>query len=88
MDFSIIVRIFKGVWRTKEIAMNLLTIDEAAAYLGGVKIATLRKWVHLRRIPYIKLAGGSLVRFRAEDLDSVIQSGLVSVRQGGREGKA
>ncbi len=52
----------------------------------GVSIATLRKWVHERRVPFIKLANGSLVRFRQRDLDRLILNGLVEPRQG-KEGR-
>jgi len=52
----------------------------------GVSIANLRKWVHERRVPFIKLANGSLVRFRQRDLDRLILNGLVEPRQG-KEGR-
>ena len=53
----------------------------------GVSIATLRKWVHERRVPFIKLANGSLVRFRQRDLDRLILNGPVEPRQGKEGGE-
>lgn len=34
----------------------------------GVSVSVCRQWVSQGRIPYHKLAGGSLVRFRREDI--------------------
>jgi excisionase family DNA binding protein len=57
---------------------NLLTIPEAADYLG-LKVSTLRAWTLRRRIPYVKL-GLRAVRIRLSDLEALIQAGMVPAR--------
>jgi excisionase family DNA binding protein len=47
----------------------LLTVDEVAARLR-VKPATIRKWVHMRMIPVVRL--GRAVRFSPHELTSWI----------------
>jgi excisionase family DNA binding protein len=42
----------------------------------GISPITARKWVHQKRVPYIKLAGGSLVRFRESDIEAWIEAQL------------
>jgi len=55
---------------------QLLTAPEAAAYLR-VKTTTIRAWTMRRKIPFIRLPRSRAVRFRRQDLDRVIQAGLV-----------
>jgi excisionase family DNA binding protein len=54
---------------------ELLTIREAAQRLG-LKEKTLRRWVGLRRIEYIK-AGERAVRISSAEIDRLIESGRV-----------
>ncbi len=56
---------------------ELLKADEAAARLG-LKPQTIRKWIHLRRIPVVRI--GRAVRIKAEDLRAAIQMGYTPVR--------
>ena len=55
---------------------DLLTTDEAAAYLG-VKPGTLEVWrcVKRHRIPYLKI--GRLVKYRRVDLDVWLKTCVV-----------
>jgi excisionase family DNA binding protein len=45
---------------------RLMTAQETADHLG-FKLATIRKWTHLKFIPFIKLRGG--VRFDPDEVD-------------------
>jgi excisionase family DNA binding protein len=45
---------------------NIITSKQAAELLG-IKLRTLRKWVQLRKIPYIRYSQRN-VKFRAADL--------------------
>ena len=54
---------------------ELLTIREAARRLG-LREKTLRRWVSLRKIEYIK-AGERAIRISCAELDRVIESGRV-----------
>ncbi len=49
---------------------RLLDVPQAAAHLA-ISPKTIYKWVHLRRIPYVRV--GRLVRFRVSDLDDWIE---------------
>ncbi|MFZ5448945.1 MAG: helix-turn-helix domain-containing protein [Thermodesulfobacteriota bacterium] len=51
---------------------------EAAAQTLGISVHTLRAWVSQQRIPYVKL--GRRVLFRADDLETYINSHLVQTR--------
>lgn len=46
-------------------AHRLLSIGEMADFLG-VKVNTLYSWVHIRKIPYIKV--GRLVKFDLQEV--------------------
>jgi len=48
---------------------RLLTKEEVANWLG-VKVCTLNTWIMQRRIPYIKLAGANLVRFKQSQIEA------------------
>lgn len=48
---------------------------EEAAQLLGISIWTLRHWVCERRITFVRK--GRMVRFRVEDLERFMNSGLV-----------
>ena len=48
---------------------ELLTKQQLAEWLG-IRVSTLNTWMAQRRIPYIKLAGGNLVRFKPSDIES------------------
>lgn len=55
--------------------MTLLTVDQAAAYLGtGPRF--IRRLIAEKRIPYVKL--GSKVRLEDSDLDDFIAAGRVT----------
>jgi len=46
---------------------KLLTKQELVDWLG-IRLSTLNAWIAQRRIPYIKLAGGNLVRFKQSQI--------------------
>ena len=52
---------------------SLMTIEETAAALS-VKPATIRKWLHQRRLTPVKV--GKLTRLRKSDIQKVIAEGL------------
>lgn len=54
-----------------------LTIEEAAEYLG-VGPRMVRRLIHERRIPYVKL--GRPVRLMPEDLDAYLEARRVEAR--------
>ncbi len=54
---------------------QLLTIREAAQKLG-LREKTLRRWVALRKIEYIK-AGERAVRIPSDEIDRLIEAGRV-----------
>ncbi len=47
---------------------KLLTKQELVEWLG-IKLSTLNTWIMQRRIPYIKLAEGNLVRFKQSQIE-------------------
>lgn len=54
--------------------MTLLTVDQAAAYLGtGPRF--IRRLIAEKRIPYVKL--GNKVRLDDNDLDQFVEAGRV-----------
>ena len=53
---------------------GLLSVDEAAHYLG-VSSGTLRNWVSMRRVDFVKV--GRLTRFSQVALDRYIASNTV-----------
>lgn len=57
-------------------AEQLLTIKEAAQRLG-LREKTLRRWVALRKIEYIK-AGTRAVRIPSSEIDRIIEVGRVA----------
>ena len=57
---------------------KLLTIEEVADYLN-VKVSWVRSAIFRREIPYLKV--GSLVRFRAKELQEWIEKNSVSGRE-------
>ena len=61
---------------------KLLTTAEFAAAIG-MKEATIRQWVWLRKIEYVKL--GKSVRFKPETVEKMIVRGTVPVRGGDGE---
>lgn len=58
---------------------GLLSIKEAAHYLSCSE-AMLRKWIHLRKMPVVKI--GRLTRIRLEDLKAWARVGLRDTRKG------
>jgi excisionase family DNA binding protein len=54
---------------------GVLTLPEAAAYLA-VGEGTLRNWVSMRRVAYIKV--GSKTHFRQADLDAYLDAHRVA----------
>jgi len=57
---------------------NLLTMDEAAKYLGISKL-TLYGWVSARKLSYVKI--GRLVKFKQDQLDAWIDQQTVKPRR-------
>jgi excisionase family DNA binding protein len=57
-------------------ATQWLSVKEAAEYLG-VKESTLYAWINQRRIPFHKIPGSHLVRFKVSDLIEWLESGKV-----------
>lgn len=57
---------------------NLLTMDEAAKYLGISKL-TLYGWVSARKLGYVKI--GRLVKFKQAQLDAWIDQHTISARR-------
>ena len=53
---------------------NLLTIQEAASYLR-ISVSTIYRWIHHRKIEYIKL--GSRVMFSEESLQEFIKNNTI-----------
>ncbi|HTW20462.1 MAG TPA: helix-turn-helix domain-containing protein [Mycobacteriales bacterium] len=57
--------------------MTLLTVDQAAAYLGtGPRF--IRRLIAEKRIPYVKL--GSKVRLEDTDLDAFVSAGRIEAQ--------
>ena len=54
---------------------KLLKIDDVAARLN-VAVPTIYGWVHRHRIPFVKLCGNRVLRFREADIDKVVEAGL------------
>ena len=50
---------------------GLMTLDEAAAYLGVAKI-TLRRWTRKGELPCVRIGKRGDRRFRQDDLDAYI----------------
>ena len=57
---------------------NLLTMDEAAKYLG-ISTLTLYGWVSARKLGYVKI--GRLVKFKQTQLDAWIDQHTVTPRR-------
>ena len=57
---------------------NLLTMDEAAKYLGISKL-TLYGWVSARKLGYVKI--GRLVKFKQTQLDAWIDQHTITPRR-------
>jgi excisionase family DNA binding protein len=53
---------------------RLLSVRQAADRLG-LSIATIRSWVYLRRIEYVKI--GRSVRLREDTLQALIEDGTI-----------
>lgn len=51
---------------------GLLTLDEAAAYLGVAKI-TLRRWTRKGELPCVRIGKRGDRRFRQADLDEYVR---------------
>lgn len=56
--------------RPTTIPRGLLTVDEAAEYLGGLSAGTVRNWVSMKRIDHVKI--GRLTRIPRAALDRYI----------------
>ena len=57
----------KAIGATITDSDEILNAHEAAAFLK-IKVSTLYGWVHERRIPFRKAAGGTLLRFLKREL--------------------
>ncbi len=53
---------------------ELLSVEEAAAFLN-LKSSTIREWVYVRRIPFVKL--GARVMFTRSCLEQIIAASTV-----------
>ncbi|MBN2324804.1 MAG: helix-turn-helix domain-containing protein [Spirochaetes bacterium] len=53
---------------------RLLTVDEAAEYLG-IKVKTIYNWTSKRKIRFLKC--GSLVKFRLSDLEAFLDQNTI-----------
>lgn len=56
--------------------MALLTVEQAAERLG-VTPRFIRRLTSEKRIPYVKLGGGSHVRIEEEDIDAFVAAGRI-----------
>ena len=56
--------------------MALLTVEQAAERLG-VTPRFIRRLTSEKRIPYVKLGGGSHVRIEEDDLDAFVAAGRI-----------
>ena len=65
---------------TNDISKDLFGYGELCQYLG-ISIHTARQWVSQGRVPHIKLGGGSLVRFKRQDIIKWIESSRVEAMQ-------
>ncbi len=65
---------------------RLLTKREVVDWLG-IKLSTLNTWIMQRRIPYIKLAGGNLVRFKQSQIERWLGDSEVEPLQRGCSAK-
>lgn len=61
---------------------GLFTIREAAKFLACSE-AMLRKWIHQRKLPHVKV--GRLTRIRRSDLDAWVRLGLQPGRKEGQQ---
>lgn len=53
-----------------------LSVKEAADFIG-VKTSTIYAWISTRRIPYHKVPGSQLVKFRISEIDDWLSTGKV-----------
>jgi excisionase family DNA binding protein len=60
---------------------ELLTVEDAATMLACTP-AAIRKWIHQRRLPSVKV--GRLTRLRRRDVDAVVAHGLSARQPAGR----
>ena len=51
-----------------------LSVKEAAVYIG-VRVSTLYSYVSHRRIPFYKIPGSQLVKFKISEIDAWLESG-------------
>lgn len=58
----------------KTMQRNLLTTEEFAVALG-LSPKTVRQWVWMRRVPFIRV--GRAIRFRPETVNEIIDRGTV-----------
>lgn len=58
---------------------GLLTEEEAAAYLGGLAITTLKNLVRAKRIGHVKV--GRKTAFKTEQLDTYIDAHTVAPQE-------
>ena len=56
----------------------LLSIDEAALFLGVSKV-TLRRWTRVSQVPFVRVNSRGDRRFRREDLEKFVHSHEVFV---------
>lgn len=61
-------------------AKQWLSVKEVAEYLG-LKPATIYQYVAERRIPYHKVPGSQLVKFKASEVDEWMARGRVETKE-------
>jgi excisionase family DNA binding protein len=68
------------------LSRTVLDAHGACEFLGGISIATIRKWCSQRSIPFIKLR--ARVLFRVSDLEQHLEKNLVKARILHQKGEA
>ncbi len=61
-------------------AKQWISVKEVADYMG-LKPATVYQYVSERRIPFHKVPGSSLVRFKVSEIDEWMASGRVETKE-------
>jgi excisionase family DNA binding protein len=60
---------------------GLLTVQEVAVVLR-LSVSTIRSWVLLRRIPFVKLHNKA-IRFKRTEIDALIAASVIPAEQNG-----
>ncbi len=65
---------------TNDIARRWMGVKEVSEYLG-VKPATIYAYVSERRIPFHKVPGSQLLKFKASEIDEWMEKGRVETKE-------